>query len=272
MIYKDISHVNWSVLNTPQDELDSLGIAGSFLVPQLLAFVASQLPLATTAEGKIKFEESVLLWIQQAKAGEVKFNNRAATVAELRGILSYLCAVPRGDVLGVKQIDPKFVRYATGVPLILSAYREYKDIPYSRWDWSEPVSGYTNYVLDHDMLELVPYILDHKAIDWTAETLVLYRDTAATVKSGANQGKTKPLNQVTSITGVDVPEFRALPKLLKLMLCQTWVFQPHIASKFAITNISDIDTPAEPISDLELFDVPKTKVAPLNRASEIPWD
>jgi hypothetical protein len=271
MIYKDISHVNWSVLTEPEATIEQLGIEGSFLVPQLLAFVASQLPPVTSAEGQISFRESVPHWNKLAKAGEVHFSNRPATAAEVRGILTYLCSTPRGDVLGVKQIDPKFVRWATGVPLVLSAYREYKDIPYSRWDWTEPLSGSHDFVLDKDTQDLVPYILDHRSVDWSTDKLVEFRDTGAQIKSGINAGKTKPLNQVTAITGVDDLDFRRLPKLLKLMLCQTWVFQPHIASKFSITNIKCIDVPAEPISDLEMFETPKTKAATKSEYDSI-WD
>lgn len=253
MIYKDISQVNWSLLQERNQEIDVLGLEGSFLVPQLLAFVATQLPLAYTAEGKVSFKGTGQQIINHCKEGNVYFaSGRQATAAEVKGILLYLTAEPRGTVLGKanKQISPQIIRYATGVPLILSAYREYRDIPYSLWDWSEPVLAAHNYFLDKSTQELIPFILDPSLCSYTNEELLAFQIEGSTVKSTGSQkyGQIKPSAQVTSITGIVDPHFRALPKLLKLMLCQTWVFQPQVRSKYCLSQVADVDKPAPDIA------------------------
>jgi hypothetical protein len=244
MIYKEISHVNWSVLTTKDGELKDLNIEGSFLVPQLLALVASQIPPIKVGD-KYSFSATRLNLIEFAKAGMIKYSNGTTVSAtEVHGIIKFLRAIPRGEVLGgAKQIDPKVSRYATGVPLILSAYREYKDIQYSEWDFNDEWVGF---LVDKDILSILPYISNPP--DYSAEQLLEYRTLGGTFKTGKNAGKVKHPNSITTINKVGDPDFDNLPKLLRLMLCQTWVFQPSIRSKYAITSISDIDSVAPDIT------------------------
>jgi hypothetical protein len=253
MIYKDIAHVNWAAMSDKATSVvKDLNMEGSFLVPALLALVASQMP--PVKEGtKYSFKATMINIITLAKAGQIKYpNGKSLSTDEVRGILNFLNAVPRGEVLGgAKQVDPKVTRYATGVPLMLSAYREYKDIKYSDWDYTCEHQYLCNF-LDRDLLALVPYF--GYVPEFTYAELLDYRAIGGTFKTGGNAGKIKSPNSITVINKVDNPDFDGLPKLLRLMLCQTWVYQPSIRSKYAITNISDLDAVAQDITGgLEVF-------------------
>lgn len=260
MVYKDISHVNWAAMTTDEATVADLNIDGSFLVPQLLALVASQMSPVKVGD-KYSIKSTLLDVVANAKVGLIKYTNgKALSAAEVQGILRFLNATPRGEVLGgAKQIDPKVVRYSTGVPLILSAYREYKDIPYSAWDYDcEKV--YLENFIDKDTLSVIEYY--GSDIEFTDSELLQFRVEGGTFKTGAKAGQTKHPNSITTINKVGNDLFDALPKLLRLMLCQTWVFQPSIRSKYAITSIKDLDSQAPDITGgLELFKADKPKAS-----------
>lgn len=258
MVYTDISHVNWTALAKPDGVLADINIEGSFLVPQLLAFVASQITPVKVA-GKYSFTATFQDLKANAKAGTLSYpNGKSLTVQEVNGILKFLNSTPRGEVLGgAKQIDPKSARYATGVPLILSAFREYKDIQYSQWDWTDTEN--LDIFLDKDIIALVPYFSNPP--DFTNEQLLEYRTIGGTYRTGEKVGQTKHLNSITVINKVGNPDFDGLPKLLRLMLCQTWVYQPHIRHKYSITNCRDIDSLGSDISGgIQIFDTPTVEV------------
>lgn len=260
MLYRDISHVNWSLLETPTDSLEVLNMEGSWLVPQLLALVASQITPVKTEAG-YSFTETVKNAIEQAKGGKVVYpSGRALSSAELRGIFSYLSHAPRGEVIGKGKVQSskEFIRYATGVPLILSAFKEYKDIPYSAWDWTEELTPFTAYILDVEICTLIPYINEPLTLSWSDEQLIQLRTEGGTFKSGAKVGQVKSLNQITNLNTTSDAEFNALPKLLKLMYCQTWVYQANTRSKYMITTLDNLDTLSEPIGGgIDMFNTPK---------------
>lgn len=252
MVYKDISHVNWAAMTTAGATVADLNIEGSFLIPQLLALIASQMPPVKKGD-KYSFQATLIDIVANSKAGLIKYaNGKSLSTAEVQGIFTFLNATPRGEVLGgAKQIDPKVVRYATGVPLILSAYREYKDIPYSAWDY-DCENIYLKNFIDKDTLSVLEYL--GSDIEFTDSELLQFRVIGGTFKTGAKAGQTKHPNSITTINKVGNDLFDALPKLLRLMLCQTWVFQPSVRSKYAITSIKDLDSLAVDISGgVDLF-------------------
>ena len=259
MLYRDISHVNWSLLQTPTESLEVLNMEGSWLVPQLLALIASQIQPIKGEDG-YSFDSTVSTAIASATSGQVVYpSGRVVTNAELRGIFSYLSHAPRGEVIGKgkTQSSKEFSRYATGVPLILSAFKEYKDIPYSAWNWHEEPTKLWQYILDQDIQSLVPYIVTPLTLSWTDAELLQLRTEGGTFKSGSKSGQMRSLNQITSLSTTADAEFNALPKLLKLMLCQTWVYQSTTRSKYMITDLEDIDSLSSPIGgDMDIFNTP----------------
>ena len=146
-----------------------------------------------------------------------------------------------------KQYTKGNSEYCALVPLILSAFKKYQDIPYSSWDREN-----IHYLVDNNLCtamlcELMP---------WTTEELLEYRNLGLTVKSGKSAGTVKSPISTYGITGV--PEeidskttISYLPKLAKMMLCQTWCAHPSNRNKYMILDPSDWDNMPEPLVDAE---------------------
>ena len=262
MLKQDISKINWRLALTNTDpklmrEELSIPATAEWVLPQLMALLASQIKLKRNASNKFSFKETLVALLGQIDRDEITFSDGTPLDKHtMKGILVYLKTTPRGCILPVaaKQCSPKWARYATGVPLFLSAFKEYRDVQYSEWDWSEP-RAYIGTVLEEDYVILAGYITSGWRCPWTTEELLAFTKIAEVVKSGKTEGRVRKLGELTSFSAVGDYDFDALKDIrwLRPLLCQTWVFQPHIASKYAITNLPDIDTPAAPLrGDLDL--------------------
>jgi len=218
-----------------------------WLLPQCLAFVGSKLPLAKTMSGKLSFRETLKLW----KTGSMPQldNGTVVNLLWIKHVFHVLNTKPRGDLLGkLKQSTLLGSRYAANVPLILSAFKEYRNVEYSQWDFSEPEA---RLFMDLDTFELISYFGVEQP--WSVEELLEFQRLGRTVNTGANAGKVRSIAACTSITCVQDPEFKKLSRLMKLMLCQTWVYAPEIRSKYAITDLLNLDQPAPPLVDTDIF-------------------
>lgn len=231
------------------DDLDDTNKQTYWLLPQLLAFLGNNLELGKL-DGKYSFRVSLQTIKQQLDHGRLVLDNgRVLGVQDMKQMLGYLTQHPRGKVLClIKQSSALGSRYAANVPLLLSAFKEYRNIGYNQWHWDEPER---QYFLDKDLLELSEHF--YKPIKWTKEELLEYQEIGRTVKSGDNSGKIKSIGACTSITGIPDQDFNRLGRLHKLLLCQCWVYSPDRAHKLAITNLQDLDQPAEPLVSTEIF-------------------
>jgi hypothetical protein len=91
------------------------------------------------------------------------------------------------------------------------------------------------------------------------------------VKSGEKAGQSRTIGATTNILKTGVPEFDQLPKLTKLSLCQTWIFQPQVYHDLMIVNVNDLDSPATPLVETEVLqDFLETK-KPASVDSEWDW-
>ncbi len=266
-MFQDISKIKWSNIDLVSETVkikDALGIPADakWVLPQLLAFVAT-LPLARDNTGKLSFKESAAAIGDKLTAGAITFSNgTVATAGDLKGIFTYLHHRPRGDILPsrMKQLDPEGLRYSAGVPLVLSAFKEYRDIGYNEWNWDSP----DRIFLDEDFKELVPFIRDKHVCQYSEEELLAITDRAAVVKSGSTAGTIKPLNTIVRLNKIGDEKVdnynRQFPSWVMPMFCQTWVFQPHLAHKYSITRLDDLDAKAPPLrGDLDLFKPEATK-------------
>lgn len=268
LLKQDIGQINWKLALDNEDSktlLEELNIpfTAEWVLPQIMAFLTSQIKLKRNETNKFSFKETLVAALGQIEQGQIRFSDgRALDKATFKGILEFLKTTPRGTILpkAAKQCSPKWARYATGVPLFLSAFKEYRDVKYSDWDWSEPAQ-YIGTVLEKDFVNLIPYIVEGWVCPWSVEELLEFTKIAAVVKSGKTEGKIRKLSEITSFSSVGDAEFDALKDVrwLRPLLCQTWVFQPHIVSKYAITNLSDLDTQAAPLrGDLDIMNKPTT--------------
>lgn len=232
----------------------------NWLLPQSMAFLAT-LPLAKSGGEAISMKETWKLWLEKAKASEFHILGSPVTFDWFKGFIRIINHAPRGEILGSRmtQSKPEGARWAASVPLILSAFKEYNNVLYSSWDLDP------NFLLCFtdkniaSVLVLYPY-----ECPFTKEELI-------EIRNETDNGK--QLTKRTTITTCSNIEFNSLPKHLKTMLCQVWVWHPSIRHKYAITNLQKLDEPAEPLITSEVFDMwgelPKDTKKP---NEDIPWD
>jgi len=221
----------------------------------------AKLPLIKNSQGLISASETIQVWLT---LDDRRF---------VSGIITAFRTNSRMQLYTGKQTSEPYKRFNKLVPLVLSAFKEYNDIGYSQWDWRDPQ---INYLLDDDLIKLVPYILGKESVpDFTvAEKLELV----------ANLDPEK-----YTITKRDCPQLYGFPLLLKHMLLQTWVCSPRVRHPLMVTDIKKLDTMPESIyGDLEIFGN-KNSVADSNdpfqvevkntgekkkqpQADQLPWD
>lgn len=260
---KDISQLDWNTLDIPQLQANH-----AWVLPQVLAFF-NQVVRLERVGGKISSSATLRALHADLLDSRVRFQSgRVLGSAELTNLFKYINYSPRGEILAGRQGAPDNARYAASVPLLLSVFKEYRDVGYEQWDYSDP--GIKVW-LDGDTQTILP----HLKTDYSSFDLVEYRETGRTVKSGARQGRKTPYASCTGVNGIPDPEFKALPRLVKLMLCQMWVYHPTLRHPLAWTNLLDLDSPAQPLVDTEILDEPETrgrKAKPQPEIVKLPWE
>lgn len=259
---KDIAQLDWNVLDLPLLQANH-----TWVLPQVLAFFNQAIRLERVA-GKISSSATLRALHADLLDARIKFQTgRVLQSRELTNLFHYINYSPRGELLAGRQGSPDNARYAAAVPLLLSAFKEYRDVGYESWDYSDAAIGT---FLDLDTQTILPYL----KTDYSHLDLVEIRETGRTVKSGARQGRKTPYLACTGVNGILDPEFKALPRLVKLMLCQMWVYHPTIRHPLAWTNLLDLDVPAPSLVDADVLDVQETrgrKAKPEPEPFKLPW-
>lgn len=238
-----------------------------WVLPQVLALFNQVIRLERVGN---KISASATLRVLHADLldARVRFQTgRVLGSADLTGLFNYINHSPRGEILYGKQSSPTCARYAASVPLLLSAFKEFRNVGYSEWDYTDPkITAF----LDADNAQVVDYI----GRDFPDLDLLEIRELGRTVKSGARAGRQTPYAGCTSVNGIPYPEFKALPRLVKLMITQMWLYHPTTRHPLAWTNLLDLDQPAPPLVDAEVFEQPETrgrKAKPQPELQKLPW-
>lgn len=252
---REISYFSWDLCArdlTKQSLADlSWHANAGWILPQLLAFLGSKLPLARV-DGKYSASASLRAIRDAIVEGQLTFSTGLPiSMPQMLGMFNVLNTKARGDILqaGWKQGSGEGARYGTAVPLILSAFKEYRNIGYSEWDWSDPNM---QHLVDPHILAMVPYF--GKDCEFEKDILLEFREVGRVIASGVQAGSKKPVALATTLNGISNPKFKALPRLVKLLLCQVWVYCPECRHKFAITNLMDLDTPAPLLVETDLIE------------------
>lgn len=192
-------------------------------------------------------------------AGALCFDNgNPVSKAAMQGMINVLNYSPRGDILPSvwRQSSGEGLRYSAAVPLILSAFKEYRNVRYSDWDWTDLNR---KYLLDFDFFELSEHF--GCRMSWDVEQLLEFREVGRTIATGVKAGQKKDIISTTTLSKIDDPDFKALPRLAKLLLCQVWVYHPTIRHKLMITDLMHLDD----------FSPPLVQDEPLNQLESI-WN
>ena len=218
----------------------------NWLLPQASAFISRVIIPQYNDNRKISFSNT----IQHLRDRRPTITHQDGEACRSLGsIINYLTLSPRGDIIGTSKTGVKdSSRWNSAVPLILAALKEYKNIDYDEWDWTDPARIE---LLDKDMYEYSKTF--YTEYPFTKDELLEFQTNARTFKTGPKAGTMRSVAATTLITKTDNPDFNALSRLAKLALCQTWIFQPSKYNKFMITNPLDLDSPAPPLVDAEVI-------------------
>lgn len=257
---KSIKYINWD-----KDTIDPVN--AGWILPQVIAAVGNYWPIVKGPSGLYSFTETLRKWKTTISSGELDLEGNPINLSGATNLLRWITTSPRGEVLGsLKQTSGEGVRYSAPVPLVLSAWKQYRGVGYSSWDWTDPGK---RFFLDHDILEWSEYFGVEQP--WEPSELLQFRVNALEVKSGARQGTQRRPESCASVFGVSDGAFKKLPRLMKLSLCQLWCFHPSIRTDLMITNHMDLDSFPTPLVDGEIFQEldKKTKIT---TTLSSPWD
>lgn len=200
-------------------------------------------------DGKISPSLSSQKWFLEAGTdGRVSREDLAA-------ILNIFCRSPRGLVFKETQSSNDALRWCALVPLVLAAFKEYRNIGYAEWDWTDPVMYR---LLDADLKALIPFIIGESEIEEfdTATRVEMIKETA-TVRSGKSAGTVKSPPKITTVTKVN--RLNMYPRLLKLMILQCWVCHFSLRNQYMILDCLDLDGMPLPLVDVDIIPTTTTK-------------
>ena len=177
-----------------------------------------------------------------------------------------------------KQTSKEGIEYCGLVPIILSAFKKFQDIPYSAWS-RETLKHIVDARLCATMLTEVP--------DYPRNLLVEWRQQGLTVKTGPKAGTVKSATSTFGLYGlpqtatfenqfgetVTVEGPGVLNKLSAMILCQTWCAHPQWRNKYMILSHSDWDSIPDPLIEEDPVNqtFENTTKPSKNRFPDLPW-
>lgn len=235
------------------DDWEWLTANCDWILPQALAKIA-ELPLVRSGD-KVAFKTTLERW------GDTGLNlgDRVLDRKEFKSLLGWIHQAPRGRVLGSgrTQTHESWLSYSAPVPLVLSAFKRYRNLGYESWDWADP---YHRYFLDPDLTECVPWF--HQNLDFETDQLLAWRTEALTVKSGKTAGATRRPQSTAVAFNIKDPEFLELPRLVRLLVLQLWCYMPQFYNPYMIVNLSNLDQPQAPLVDSDILPTVNTDQMP----------
>lgn len=197
-----------------------------WFLPQCLSWINRSVTLVEGNNGW-SFRFTLQNLLQKAKNDQLWCETKMVDPYDLQGLWKTLNCSPRGSILPAKpsQTSEQGLPYSAGVPLILSAFKTYRNVDYESWDWLEGPEYY-NHWLDENLAGV------RKFFSWenpySVQELLEMRTLGSTFKTGPRQGTARNPVQITNLSNTGVPEFDVLPRLVKLIITQSWVFhKPH---------------------------------------------
>jgi hypothetical protein len=164
------------------------------------------------------------------------------------------------------QSQPQYASYSTLVPLIMSGFKKYQEIPYSKWSQVG-----LDCIMEANLLEaaMAGTLEDLDDID-----IMSARDVGLLIKSGPKAGDSNNPLTTWKLTGTKGTAIGHLPTLTQTMLAQIWVAHPSLRSRYMILNPDDWDDMPEPLiaTDILASMTSKAKTAEEHKnVNNLPW-
>lgn len=239
-----ISNLDWKSLINYSKDMDSKvsyqilkPFKQSWVMPQLMMWLGKDNGVKlfkNPSNGLYSVELTLRNLIAQAESGALYFEDGTALVKEdLQGIFALLSKPDRSAIIPGKATE--VLRYNACVPLFMSAFKEFRNVEYEQWDWGD---SWTRFVLDPQFLEL------SKNFD------SVFRFSNAELLELRNQcDQKKILDSAHAISfnfvadkSDSLKSFIEMPRLVKLMLLQMWIFRPEHRTKYGIYHTDNLDT------------------------------
>lgn len=245
----------------PSNLKESLQHSASWVLPQVIALLGRV--IVPKKVGELYSFAATIKDLVHRQPNLTFDSGEPIGLDQLKGIFTIIKASPRGSSLGsMKQVSDG-IRYAANVPLALSALKQYKNIRYSEWDWSEPERAH---LLDPDFFNYSTTF--GQDLGFSTSDLITFRETSTLVKTGPKAGTHRTIGATTNILKSGVDSFDNLPKLSRLALCQTWIFQPQVYHNLMIVNPLDLDSSAVPLVPQEVLVSQPRPVKPATTQSD----
>lgn len=256
--FRNISELDWpsiiTVASLPKEHQEPMleRFRNPLVIPQLMALLASSQFKLKSVDGKFHFGESLKAWSEHFSEGKFFYfdDGSELTKEDLQGMFSLLRVVPRSVSLPSKatQLSADWIRYATPVPLYLSAFKQFRNVMYKQWDLNDPK---LEICTDKRNFQVFKYI--GTEFTWSQGKLIEFRDNSRKYKTGQKAGTFRSLNQTYTVSATEDPEFNELPENVKLMLCQVWAYQPGCSTQYGLYSFADPDASAIPLVETEVF-------------------
>jgi hypothetical protein len=249
---KDLTFLNTNEIldaEFTKPSLVELGIYHNshWILPQILAKLSLVRP-QKSAEGDYKFSDLFQLWKTQ----------QFLDITSIRAWLKILNHPVRGEVLNLKQSSDLGSRYSQGVPLLLSAHKQFNKIDYSKWDYSDLVAPH---MVPQDILDCYKYvnIFSH-------DELLEFRETSLLIKTGKQAGTFRTPEACTKAYAITDTRFLELPKLVKLQVLDLWIYHPEIRNSHLFWIGDNPDQPPIPLLTQEVISTKQKSTVP-----ELDW-
>lgn len=190
----------------------------------------------------------------------------------MMGLYRFLMLDSRSSYID-KQYKGDARSYCALVPLILSAFKRYHNIPYSAWKKDE-----LKYVVNPELCKAMLYDDMPEAViredgflgapGFTKDTLLELRDLGLLWKSGPNVGTMRNSLYTHTLYGLAGTVFEDVPDLAQVMLTQIWCAHPDNRTKYMVLTPNAWDN------------IPASLIAPVmfippvytNTSIDSPWD
>ena len=226
----------------PRYKLDQFGIA---IIALFVAHIAT-LKIVTSREEDILSDKHLLETVvtlgdgcvhyteddfqEQYSVSGLEFVKMHFKTPYMMGLYRFLMLDTRGSYL-TKQYKGDARNYSALVPLIMSAFKRYHNIPYCAWKQDE-IKWIVNPELCKAMLHFPSE--NRQPTAYSKDELLQLRDQGLTWKSGPNVGTLRNALYTHTLYGMQGTVFEEVPDLAQVMLTQIWCAHPENRTKYMV--------------------------------------